>query len=340
MGVFCYKTMQMDDSPETSELLTFAATAEARSISKAARTLGVPRPTVSRRLARLEEKLGVRLLRRTTRTMALTDAGEVLYARARVVLAAVRDAVASVQMSDDVVRGLVRVSVPVMAAASLGRLVSSFLAQHPAVRLEIHATTRHVDLLAEGFDAAIRASAALPPGVIARNLVRSRRIAVASPTYLQRVGAPTKTADLSKHTCLSGFACGEHPATEWPLLRGGAVHVEPTLMTNDVELLRAAALAGRGVALLPLLLVGGDLESGSLVAVLPERIGTEVHVAVFYAERELLPPAVRAFVNAAILWARDEPMFTRQLPSKDGQGWQAPHGPKPPKKRPSRARRP
>ncbi|MEX1362776.1 MAG: LysR family transcriptional regulator, partial [Nannocystaceae bacterium] len=249
----------MDDPPETSELMTLAAVAEATSISKAARALGVPRPTVSRRLARLEDKLGVRLLRRTTRAMALTDAGEVLYARARTVLAAVRDAVESVQERDDVVRGVVRVSVPPMTGAATGALISGFLAKYPQVRLELEASSRHVDLLADGYDVAIRGSSDLPPGLIARSLARSRVVAVASAEYLERAGTPSGPAELSEHSCLAGFTRGEHPTTQWPLMRGGTVRIEPLLATNDLATLRVTALAGRGIALLPQLLVHAEL---------------------------------------------------------------------------------
>jgi DNA-binding transcriptional LysR family regulator len=311
--------MQMHDPPETSELLTFARTVEARSISRAARVLGVPRPTVSRRLARLEEKLGVRLLRRTTRAMAITHAGEALYAQARVVLAAVRDAEASVRRSDDAVRGLLRVSTPPMPGPSLGALVATFLARHPEVRVELDTSTRHVDLVAGGCDVAIRASSEIAPGLIGRTLMRSRMIAVASPSYLARMGAPKRAADLARHACLVGFARGEHPITHWPLLRGGKVRVEARLTTNDVAVQKAAAVAGHGIALLTVPMVYDELVSGALRPVLDARVGAEVRIAVVYAEREFVAPAVRAFVDAVVAWARDEPLFNRPMPACDGR---------------------
>ncbi|MDB4928593.1 MAG: LysR family transcriptional regulator, partial [Myxococcaceae bacterium] len=204
--------MQMDDLPETTEFLTFVRTVEARSISRAARELGVPRPTVGRRLARLEEKLGVRLLRRTTRTMVLTDAGEALYARARGVIAAVRDAEASVRRSDEAVRGVLRVSAPPLNSLQFGAMIADFIGRYPDVRLELDLTTRHVDFAAGAYDVAIRAAAQLPPGLIARHLARTRLAVVASPEYLARRGTPKRSTDLAKHACLVGFALGEHPA--------------------------------------------------------------------------------------------------------------------------------
>nr|MBK7063740.1 LysR family transcriptional regulator [Deltaproteobacteria bacterium] len=305
----------MDELPETTEFLTFVRTVEARSISRAARELGVPRPTVGRRLARLEEKLGVRLLRRTTRTMVLTDAGEALYQRARGVIAAVREAEQSVRRSDDAVRGTLRVSAPPMNLLHFGAMISDFIGRYPDVRLELDLTTRHVDLAAGSYDVAIRAAAQLPPGLIARNLMRSRLVAVASPEYLARHGTPRRVTEIAKHACLVGFAQGEHPSTHWPLVRGGQVRVEALMATNDLGVLLTAALGGRGVALLPLPLVYDDVAAGKLVAVLPERLGGETQLAVVYPEREFVAPAVRAFVDAVVTWAKGAPELTRKMPA-------------------------
>lgn len=309
--------MQMDEPPETTEFLTFARTVEARSISKAARELGVPRPTVGRRLARLEQKLGVRLLRRTTRTMVLTDAGEALYARARAVLAAVQDAESSVRRSDDAVRGLLRVSAPPLLTNSFAAMAADFVARYPDVRLELDFTSRHVDLVAGGYDVALRAAAELPPGLIARNLTRTRLFAVASPAYLAARGTPKRPADLAQHTCLVGFTRGEHPSTHWPLLRRGQVRVEGAVASNDVTLLHEMALRDRGIALLSMPLVYDDIVAGRLVPVMPDRLGGEAQVAVVHPDREFVPPAVRAFVDAVVRWAKTAPELSREMPKCD-----------------------
>src|SRR5690242_11273165 len=130
----------MDEPFETAELLAFARTVEARSLSRAAAELGVPRATISRRLGRLEERLGVRLLRRTTRSLALTDAGEALHRHAHIVLDAIHHAEASVRRVDDAVRGELRVSVPPMDG-SLAAMVCAFARRYPEVRLHVHSTT-------------------------------------------------------------------------------------------------------------------------------------------------------------------------------------------------------
>src|SRR6187455_2341760 len=128
MGRICYDLIQMKEPLETAELAAFSRTVDARSLSRAAIELGVPRATISRRLARLEERLGARLLRRTTRSLALTDAGDVLYRHARIVLDAVTSAEASIRRTDEVIRGELRVSVPPFRNPTFSKLICDFIA--------------------------------------------------------------------------------------------------------------------------------------------------------------------------------------------------------------------
>jgi DNA-binding transcriptional LysR family regulator len=295
--------IQMTDPVETSELVAFARTVDAKSLSRAAVELGVPRATVSRRLARLEERLSVRLLRRTTRSLVLTDAGEVFYRQARLVLDAVARAEESVRRSDDAVRGELRVTVPPIPNPTFHRMICEFAAKYPDVRLHVSFTTRRVDLLREGYDVAIRAGGELEPGLIARTLVRERIIAVASPGYLAKHGTPASVRDLAKHRCLGGFVRGELPETHWPLQSGGKVQIETVLVSNEVILLRDAAVAGLGIAMLPSFPLHAELRTGALVHVLESKLGAAGSVAVVYPERQFVPPQVRAFVDAVVAWA-------------------------------------
>ncbi|MDI1479330.1 LysR family transcriptional regulator [Polyangium sp. y55x31] len=292
----------MDAPLETSELLAFSKTVEARSLSRAAAELGVPRATISRRLARLEERLGVRLLRRTTRSLALTDAGEALHRHARIVLDAVHHAEACVRKTDDAIRGELRVSVPPMSGTTFNAMVCDFARRHPEVRLHVHSTTQHVDLQRGGYDLALRAGTALEPGLVARTLARDPVLAVASPAYLEAHGTPRHRRDLRRHRCLMGFVRGELPQTHWPF-SGGNFQVEGALFANDIHLLCDAALEGLGIAFLPLMLVRPHLESGALVHVLPGSLEGESHIAVVYPEREFMPPQVRAFIDTLVAWA-------------------------------------
>jgi DNA-binding transcriptional LysR family regulator len=303
LGITCYFFDLMNDAMETSELLAFTRTVEAKSLSRAAAELGAPRATIGRRLARLEERLGVRLLRRTTRALALTDAGNALYRHARIVLDAVEQAEASVRTSDKVIRGTLRVAIPPMTDPSFNALVCNFARAYPEVRIHVDASSRHVDLLREGYDLALRASTELEPGLVARTVARTSTVAVAAPAYLAAHGAPRRARDLRAHRCLLGFMPNGLPQTHWPKAGGGKISVEGSFVSNDITLLADAALCGLGIAVLPALLVGPLLESGSLVRVLPELIHAESRVAVVYQERELLPPQVRAFIDALVAWA-------------------------------------
>jgi DNA-binding transcriptional LysR family regulator len=287
---------------ETAELLAFTRIVDAKSLSRAAAQLGVPRATIGRRLARLEERLGVRLLRRTTRTLALTDAGVAFYTHARLVLDAVQRAEASVQQVDQTVRGELRVSFPPISDPRFFELICDFVERYPEVRLQAHFSTEHVDLSRAGYDAALRASLALEPGLVARTLAREPLIAVASPEYLAKHGVPRSKRDLREHRCLMGFARGALPDTHWPVKTGGKIHVEGCFFSNEILLQRALALRGLGITMLPGFVLHGLLETGQLVRVLPGELEAEARLALVYPEREFLPPAVRAFIDAFSTW--------------------------------------
>jgi DNA-binding transcriptional LysR family regulator len=293
----------MIDPVETSELLAFARIVEAKSLSSAAAKLGVPRATIGRRLARLEQRLGVRLMRRTTRALALTDAGDAFYRHARIVLEAVEQAEASVRKSDTVVRGTLRVATPPMLDPNFNALVCDFARAYPKVQIQVDASSRYVDLLREGYDVALRAATELEPGLVARTLLRTSAVAVAAPDYLAAHGTPRNVRDLRTHQCLVGFMRGGLPQTHWPKAGGGKISIEGSFVSNDITLLMDAAARGLGIAVLPMLLVGVALERGALVRVLPKLIHAESRVSVVYQEKELLPPQVRAFIDVLVAWA-------------------------------------
>ena len=306
MGRICYLLIQMQDPVETNELLAFSRIVEARSLSRAAAELGVPRATISRRLARLEERLGARLLRRTTRRLSLTDAGQAFYRHARIVLDAVQNAEASVRRANDVMSGDLRVSVPPILIHGFHAMICEFAERHPDVRLQIHFSTRHVDLQRDGYDVALRAGTVFEPGLVARPLARMPVFAVASPAYLAAHGVPRTAKDLKQHRCLLGFARGELPDQYWPLKNGGKLHVEGHFVSNEVTLLSQAAVRGLGVAFLPAMFVRPLIDCGELVQVLSGVVETTSTVAVVYLEREFLPPYVKAFVEAVVTWGRRE----------------------------------
>lgn len=306
MGITCYELIPMTEPLETAELLAFATIVDKQSMSRAAAELRIPRATLSRRLARLEERLGVRLLRRTTRSLAVTDPGDALYRQARIVLEALSRAEASVRKPDDAVRGELRVSVPPTMVPGFSTMLCAFVRTYPDLRVHVHYSSRHVDLMRDGYDVAIRGSNGnLEPGLVARTLSTMRLIAVASPTYLKAKGTPKTRGDLKRHRCLMGFSRGETPQTHWPTARG-QLHVEGSFFSNELPLLGQAAVEGLGIALLPEPMVRPLIAEGDLVQVLPGVLGSPARASIVYAEREFVPPQVRAFVDAVVAWAPKE----------------------------------
>lgn len=282
----------------------FVAIVDAGSISEAARVLGTPRATVSRQLARLEQRLGNRLLHRTTRRLVPTPAGETLYARARPLLEAAQAAVESVQRLDDTPRGPLRVSSAPLHTPVLGKMMGEFMAAYPEVTVDLQTTSRHVDLVAEHIDVAMRGGVTREPSLIARPLLRTELLAVASPQYLERAGAPGSTDALAEHTCLRGFDGGSRPATVWPLCDGGTVAVTGPFVTTDIMALLGATLVGTGIALMPRAIVDAELQRGDLDPVLEGVLGRGVSLSVVWVEREFIEPKVRAFVEFAVEWAK------------------------------------
>jgi DNA-binding transcriptional LysR family regulator len=286
----------MNEPLENAELLAFTKAAEAKSLTRAAAELGIPRATLGKRLARLESRLGVRLLRRTTRSLTVTDAGEAFYRQARIVLDAVSQAEASIRRPHGALSGDLRVSLPLMAGARFLDTIGEFVEAHPQVRLHVLFSSRMVDLRREGYDVALRATAHLEPGLLARTIARSSLVAVASPRYLAEHGAPKKLSDLRRHRCLMGFARGELPQTHWPSGKS-KVPLEGAVFTNSPELLCRLAARGQGITLVPSVVAAGYIERGELVRVLPKVLRVEGKVSLVYAERDLLPAQVRAFID-------------------------------------------
>lgn len=291
---------------ETSELIAFTKTVDAKSLSRAAAELGIPRATVSRRIAQLEKKLNARLLLRTTRSLVLTEPGSIFYKEAIIALEAIRQAEQSVSRIGGHLRGDLRVSIPPGMKKSFRAMLCEFIAQHPMLRVHIHTSSHHVDLRSGGYDVALRASTHMQPGLIARTLFRDPVIAVASPGYLSGVGFPVTQHDLKEHQCLVGLSRGELPDMYWPLLSGDRVKVEGTFFTDDISLLCEAALNSRGIALLPEELIHEHLQQGALLPVLKDIIGTEMQIAVVYPDRHFLLPQVRAFIDAVVIWVDSE----------------------------------
>ncbi|HKY96009.1 MAG TPA: LysR family transcriptional regulator [Kiloniellales bacterium] len=297
----------MDNLP-LDDLSLFSAVAEAGSIVGAARRLRQPKSTVSRRLQVLEERLGVRLIERTTRRLALTDTGQALYERARPALQMLSEAAAEAAGSQREPRGRVRLTTGAgMATHVFAGVLAEYAQLYPKVTLELDLTDRQVDIVAEGFDLAIRAGELQDSSLVQRKLGVSRNVLVASPAFLGRYGAIETPQALAEAPALL------QPGQEtWRLERGEerlALELSGPVHVNNIWVLLHLARAGLGIARIPYFLCRDDLASGALQAVLPqwEPAGYPVHVLL--PSRRYPSPAVRALL--ALIEKRQASLFAQ-----------------------------
>ncbi|MGH1347816.1 MAG: LysR family transcriptional regulator [Nannocystales bacterium] len=283
--------------PSADRLREFVVVLEQGSISAAARRLDIPRATLSRRLSALESSLGVRLLHRETRRLVATDAGEQLFARARRIVTETDETWAALRRLDDKPRGPLRVSTHFSQRARV--LFAAFAKDFPEVRLEVSATQRHVDLVAEGIDVAIRGGPIPDSDLIVRRLSSDTTVACACADYLERRGVPRSPKDLADHDVIVGFRGGHVPSQTWPLTRGGEVTVPHALASSDMRLRIEWALAGLGIALAPFGLVEPHINSGRLVQVLSGKISAPAPLSLVYVDRKHQAPQVRVFIEYA-----------------------------------------
>ncbi|MER9774136.1 LysR family transcriptional regulator [Mesorhizobium sp. M0220] len=267
--------MQQSHEPAAlAEMAAFAAIAEARSFTKAAARIGRDATILSRRLASLEERLGVRLLHRTTRSVSLTEAGSEFLVRICAILAAVdeAEAVASAHAGGGP-RGVLRLALPgSFGRMWIGPLLPQFLAEFPDVRIEAEFSNRFVDLVAENFDVAVRLGALEDSRLVARKVATRRRLLCAAPSYLARRGTPAAPEALLEHSCLGFSGFQTFPAWEMTDTTGRRVSIEVSgpLVTDDAEVLVEAAVQGVGLMMSTDWLVGRELADGRLVPVLED----------------------------------------------------------------------
>ena len=287
---------------EILAMVFFARVVEAGSFTGAAARLGVSKSVVSARVAVLESQLKVRLLHRTTRKLSLTPDGQALYQRCAQVVAAADQAAAAAAGTGDTPRGLLRVNAPsVFSQDYLAAPMAAYLDKFPDVRLELTVDDRVVDLVAEGIDVAIRIVPALKgAALVARRLAGDRTVICAAPAYLARRGTPRAPRDLLGHDCLI-YSLLE-VADEWRFREPGSKEVFTLPLVGRFSagsgaMIRAAALAGMGLAVLPTFMIGEDLAAGRLRMVLDGFVGVELGLHAVYPQGPRPPSKVRAFVD-------------------------------------------
>jgi DNA-binding transcriptional LysR family regulator len=291
------------------ELAIFVAVMEAGGLAAAARRLRRSPPAVTRALAALEDRLGVRLVERTTRRLSPTEAGRALAARARLLLNDYDACVGG--LSEAPVRGLLRVTAPVQFGhRHITPLLGGFLDAFPDMRVELILHDRNLDLIDEGLDAAVRIGPLPDSSLLVTRVGEVRRVAVASPDYLARRGVPEKPADLAKHDTILGTSVWE--PLEWRFgseKRPIVVRLSPRLLVNQVEAQLSAARAGRGVTRMLSYQAADDLAAGRLVRILRVFEPPATPVQLVAPGGSHMPPKTRAFLNYATEVLRQLPVI-------------------------------
>ena len=281
------------------EMKTFAAVVDGGSFVQAADALGMSKPAVSRHVAELEQRLGVRLLQRTTRKLSLTEEGRLFYGRCKTVLADVEVAEEEITATSIAVKGLIKVNVPVsFGLQALAPLWPDFMTQYPDVELDITLADRIVDLVEEGYDLAVRIAHLPNSSLVSRKLASTRMVLCASPGYLRQYGTPKHPCELTEHPVLaySLLATGDQWDFDGP--KGKiSVTVKPVMRTNSGDTCIAAARKGKGVILQPSFMVNGDVHSGALVELMPSYRSIEFGIYAVYPTRQYMAPKVRALID-------------------------------------------
>ncbi|WP_455874776.1 LysR family transcriptional regulator [Rhizobium yanglingense] len=279
------------------DLEIFAKVVSTGSMSLAGRVLGFSPAVVSKRIKRLEDRLGTRLLQRTTRQISLTEAGKGFYDRVLGILAGLEEAEYYISGRSALMHGTLKISAP----TSFGRMhiaphLKAFMDAHPELAINLVLTDELSDIIGGGFDLAIRIAELTDSSLVARRLAPVRRLLCAAPSYLDMHGMPQNIDDLKNHRCLPA-----HNNELWRLEGpGGAMSLRPEgmLVTNSSEVIRETVIAGLGIALRSTWDIGDELKSGNLVQVLPAYEGSRnVALSAVYPSRQFLPAKVRLFID-------------------------------------------
>lgn len=295
------------------EMASFVAVVDAGSFVGAADATGTSKAAISRHIAELEQRLGVRLLNRTTRRLSLTDDGQRFYSRAKELLGSLDEFESEMTSRTGEPSGLLRINAPLtFGVLHLAPLWGRFSALFPKVTLDVTLNDRMVDLVDEGFDIAIRITSMPSSQLVSRKLASTRIVPCASPAYLETHGTPTHPDELARHRVIGySYWSGRD---EWSFTgpEGNVrVHTSPWMRTNNGDTCRAAALEGQGIILQPDFLVGGDLKRGTLVELMPDYHSVETGIHAVWPSRKHLPMKLRRLIDFLVaefespVWTRD-----------------------------------
>jgi DNA-binding transcriptional LysR family regulator len=297
------------------DMIAFLHVVETGSITAAARQLGLTKSVVSKRVADLEEALGQELLRRAPRRMLPTDAGRALHARMRPLLHEIDALVEEVAETGGPLRGRLRIAMPMsFGTLYLAPMLLRFARAHRELELALDLDDRAVDLLDGGYDLAIRVGSFADSSVVARKLCGGRRVLVCSPVYAAERGTPATLDDLARHDCIDYANVQSSRLWQFDAARGGrvrAVAIASRLVANNGEVMRDAAIAGLGLALLPDFLAADGLARGRLVEVTLDAKPLPYEIAALYAPTRHVPRKVRDLVDHLVREFRQTPPWRR-----------------------------
>ncbi|MBM3488059.1 MAG: LysR family transcriptional regulator [Alphaproteobacteria bacterium] len=298
-----------------TSMAIFARVVEAEGFSAAVERLGLSRGAVSKHILQLEDHLGVRLLNRTTRRVSLTEIGRTYYERCIRVLGEVEEADQIVARLYAEPRGTLRVNGPMsFGILHLGNAIADFLYAHPRLGVDLALDDRFVDVVEEGYDVAIRIARLADSSLIARRLAPARCVLVAAPRYLAAHGTPHHPGELARHRCLAYTYLAS--GNEWRLTgAGGAetVRISGPFAANNGDVIKAAALEGAGIALLPTFMVGPALRDGSLMRVLPGHELPTLSIFAVYPANRHVSAKVRVFIDFLVERFGPEPYWDAGL---------------------------
>ena len=290
---------------DLASMALFACVVQQRSFSAAARELGLVKSAVSKRVALLEQRLGVRLLTRTTRKLALTEDGVRYYEHCAALLAAADAAEEAIAGASTAPSGRLRINAPVaFAQLYLADALAAFLRAYPAIEIELGADDRFVDVVEGGFDIVVRITQLRDSGLIARKLSTDRLVVCGAPAYLAAHGRPASPPELIGHNCLHYSLVSQ--AGEWRFRdaerRPYVLPVTGNLTSSDGSTLRHAAMAGLGVLVAPLFMVARDVEAGRLELVLEGARRAEIGIFAMFATRRQLPARTKLLLDHLSAW--------------------------------------
>ena len=294
-----------------TSMATFAKVVENGGFSAAARALSISPSMATAHVQSLEERLGVRLLNRSTRKVSLTEVGHAYYERCLQILAEADDADQIAQALQSTPRGTLRLNTSVAIPPFLAPVIAEFAALYPDVSISMTMTDRMIDLVEDGFDLAVRNMAVPDSSLITRRVASYRFVVCGAPSYFAKRGTPETPADLARHNCLiySRSAWGDQWRFTGPDGGEQSISVKGNLHANSDNALRLAAVNGQGLAMVPSFLVKDEIKSGRLIPVLTGFLEAEYPINAIYAHRHHLSAKVRSFIDLLVKHFREDPAW-------------------------------